>query len=162
MFDDKVGEFGISKGINTSTVLSREEYDQILNRLQQLEKETDAKKNAKDYRLMKKYEIVKFGVDDTTVSKLAKKGTDLRFICADELFNVIHSTHLVKEHGGPRITHKATCEKYANVTLEQIELYRNMCETCQLKKSSVRKSLVVKPIISNSMNSRCQACFKST
>ncbi|XP_045118078.1 KRAB-A domain-containing protein 2-like [Portunus trituberculatus] len=30
------------------------------------------------------------------------------------------------------------------------------CEECQLKKSSVRKSVVVKPILSNSMNSRCQ------
>ena len=31
-----------------------------------------------------------------------------------------------------------------------------MCETCALKKRKVWKSLVVKPIISNTMNSRCQ------
>ena len=74
-FYDNVAEMGISKGINASAVLSREEYNQILNRLQQLE--MDVKKSAKDYRLMKKYEIVKFGVDDAAVSKLAKKGTDL-------------------------------------------------------------------------------------
>ena len=104
MFDDKVAEMGILKGINATAVLSREEHNQILNRLQQLE--MDVKKSAKDYRLMKKYEIVKFGVD-TAVSKLAKKGTDLRVICADELFNVIHSTHLAKWYGGPRITHEA-------------------------------------------------------
>ena len=44
----------------------------------------------------------------------------------------------------------------ANVTKETIQLYVDMCETCALKKRKVRKSLMVKPIISNPMNSRCQ------
>ena len=33
MFDDKVADMGISKGINASAVLSGEEYNQILNRI---------------------------------------------------------------------------------------------------------------------------------
>ena len=35
-------------------------------------------------------------------------------------------------------------------------MYLDLCETCHLKISIVKKSLVVKPIISTSMNSRCQ------
>ena len=51
---------------------------------------------------------------------------------------------------------KEVGEKYANITREYIMIYIRLCETCQLKKSSVRKSLVVKPIISKHMNSRRQ------
>lgn len=51
---------------------------------------------------------------------------------------------------------KATSEKYANISCAQITLYLQLCEECQLKKSSVRKSVVVKPIISNNINSRYQ------
>ena len=35
-------------------------------------------------------------------------------------------------------------------------MFYHNSEECQLKKSSVRKSVVVKPIVSNSMNSRAQ------
>ena len=37
-----------------------------------------------------------------------------------------------------------------------IQLDIDMCESCQLKKSKVRKSLVVRSIVSNDMNSRRQ------
>lgn len=34
--------------------------------------------------------------------------------------------------------------------------YLGLCEECQKKKSKTSKHIVVKPIISNDMNSRCQ------
>ena len=49
-----------------------------------------------------------------------------------------------------------TKQKYANITKEIIQIYVNLCESCNLKKSKIRKSLVVKPILSSEMNSRCQ------
>ncbi|XP_064120281.1 SCAN domain-containing protein 3-like [Macrobrachium nipponense] len=51
---------------------------------------------------------------------------------------------------------KATKEKYANISRDQITLFLQYCEECQLKKSSVREVCGVKPIVSNSMNSRAQ------
>ena len=35
-------------------------------------------------------------------------------------------------------------------------MYLNLCEQCELKKARVKKGLVVKPILSEEMNSRCQ------
>ncbi len=52
---------------------------------------------------------------------------------------------------------KYLSDKYANITTEMIMLFLNLCESCQLKKSKVRKGIVVKPIISDDWNTRCQA-----
>ena len=35
-------------------------------------------------------------------------------------------------------------------------IYLNLCETCQKKSSMKKKGLVIRPMISNEMNSRCQ------
>ena len=42
------------------------------------------------------------------------------------------------------------------MTKEIVQLYVNLCESCNMKKSKIRKSLVVRPILSSEMNSRCQ------
>ncbi|XP_050310844.1 KRAB-A domain-containing protein 2-like [Anthonomus grandis grandis] len=47
-------------------------------------------------------------------------------------------------------------KKYANITRETINIYLKLCEICQLKKTAPRKGIVVKPILSKLMNSRCQ------
>ncbi len=52
-------------------------------------------------------------------------------------------------HIGPQdILYKYTKELHANVTKEHIHVYLDVCDTCNLEESKVRKSLVVKPIIS--------------
>ncbi|XP_063850958.1 KRAB-A domain-containing protein 2-like [Scylla paramamosain] len=114
------------------------------------------KKTQKDYRLLRKYEILEVTVEGITVKKLQKKGTNLRFVCAEDVFDVIDAIHRARGHGGRTIVFRETSEKYANVSRSQIELYLQFCEECHLKKSTVRKSVTVKPIVSNSMNSRAQ------
>ena len=46
-------------------------------------------------------------------------------------------------------------KKYCNVTGQVIDLYLALCEQCQLKKIP-KRGLVVRPILSHYMNSRCQ------
>lgn len=46
--------------------------------------------------------------------------------------------------------------KYCNISRGIIDTYLSLCEQCQLKKKVKRKGLVVKPILTNEMNSRCQ------
>ena len=89
------------------------------------------------------------------MQQLQKKGTQLRFICAEDVFDVLLANHRTIGHGGRTGMCKATREKYANISRAQIT-FLQLCEECQLKKSSVRKSVIVKPIVSNSMNSRAQ------
>ena len=77
-------------------------------------------------------------------------------ICVPMLFGAINTEHLSIGHGARDITHNKTNMFYANVTKEVIQCYVGLCVSCNLKKSKVRKSLVVNPMISNDMNSRCQ------
>ncbi|XP_060842993.1 KRAB-A domain-containing protein 2-like [Rhopalosiphum padi] len=46
--------------------------------------------------------------------------------------------------------------KYKNITRETIMIFLNLCDHCQKKGSTVKKGLVVKPILSSELNSRCQ------
>lgn len=47
-------------------------------------------------------------------------------------------------------------KKYCNITRVAIQIYLSLCEQCQGKKKIKKKGLVVAPILSNHMNSRCQ------
>ena len=50
---------------------------------------------------------------------------------------------------------KEANKKYANVSIEALELFKELCEECQLKKRKLAsKGLVVKPIVSMEFNSR--------
>jgi len=79
------------------------------------------------------------------------------YVHNEELFNILHKTHLSIGHGGrSRMEHELN-NKYKNITREAIMLYLNLCESCQKKGSTIKVViLVVKPIISKEMNSRCQ------
>ena len=72
------------------------------------------------------------------------------------MFDSIHELHLSAGHGARDIMYEKTKKRYANITKELLQLYTNLCEDCQLKKKIVIKSLVVKPLILNAVNSRCQ------
>ena len=39
---------------------------------------------------------------------------------------------------------------------DQLQLFTDLCEECQLKKKKIRKLLVIKPIVSHDFNNRCQ------
>jgi hypothetical protein len=52
---------------------------------------------------------------------------------------------------------KEVNKKYKNVTRDVLNLLKEMCEECQLKKEKIAsKGLVVKPLLSKDFNSRGQ------
>jgi hypothetical protein len=59
-------------------------------------------------------------------------------------------------HGGRDRLKKEVSKKYANVTIEMINVFLSMCETCQQRKSKKKEGLFCKPILHSEMNSRCQ------
>ena len=152
-FDRKIDELDEKKGLS-STFLSNDKYQFIMHRLKEIA--SGAKKDAKDHRLVKRYDIEVTRTPTITIERLFKAGTNLVFVTKSELFNVIHELHLLKGHGARDVMFHEAKERYANVTREVLQLYVDACEECQLKRKKVRKSLVVKPIISKAMNSRAQ------
>ena len=140
----------------SSCYLSDNKHQFILSRLEQLDRGAIAKKEGKDYRLANHYERKTEICQGILVQQLRKPKTGMLYLSHSQLFDAIRAEHLITGHGARDIMHQKTKAKYANVTKDQLQLFTDLCEDCQLKKKKVRKSLVVKPIVSYDFNNRCQ------
>jgi hypothetical protein len=87
---------------------------------------------------------------------LQKKTEILYYVTFDELFNVIHEAHTVVGHVGRTRMIKDLNRKYKNVSVESIVTYLRLLEPCQKKQKTPKKGIIVKPILHNEINSRCQ------
>lgn len=139
----------------SSSYLSDNKYKYILSRLELLNN-GGAKKEGKDYRLLKQYVKQTGIIQGILVDRLSHPTTGLLYLSHPQLFDAIRAEHLITGHGGRDIMHHKTKAKYVNITKDQLQLFADLCEDCQLKKKKVRKSLVVKPIVSRYYNHRCQ------
>lgn len=73
------------------------------------------------------------------------------------MYSIVLRAHLNTGHGGRDKMLKEVNKKYANVTRDVLNLFKEMCEECQLKKRKIAsKGLVVKPLLSKDFNSRGQ------
>jgi hypothetical protein len=60
------------------------------------------------------------------------------------MLNVVHKIHIATGHGGRDKMIKRANKKYANVSIEALELFKGLCEECQLKKCKLAsKGLVL-------------------
>ena len=155
LFTEKIVSLNEKKGLS-STLISPERYGWIIHRVKELNGGQVAKKGGKDYRLLKSYDVERTEVHDIVIERLFKPGTNLVYCHINEIFDVVHEIHLSNGHGARDIMHHEAKKRYANVTREILQMYCELCEECQLKKNKVRKSLVIKPIVSTALNSRCQ------
>lgn len=143
-----------SKGKN-SRFINREDLERNIQRLSDLAVETGGPKvhsRPGDSNLLKRFDLAVY--EDTRF--LLKKGTDKRIVCAEETYEIINSAHIATGHGGRDITLKHLLEKFSNIGARQISAFLSLCEECQLKRTRPKKSIVVKPILSKELNSRCQ------
>lgn len=141
---------------HNSTYLSKRKYDELVLHLKEL-KESKKTKVPNDYKLIKKYDIFKACGAERLVVPINEANHIKYYVQNEELFHILHETHLSIGHGGrSRMEHKLN-SKYKNITRETIMLYLNLCEFCRKKCGISKKVLEVKPIvISKAMNSRCQ------
>ena len=127
VFHTKLLEAEDKKATNCSSLIHREDYERIISRLKEL-KQANPTKTKQDYRLLQKFELLEVTIEGTTVQQLQKKGTQLRFICAEDVFDVLLANHRTIGHGGRTGMCKATREKYANISRAQITLFLQLCE----------------------------------
>lgn len=129
-----------------SKYLSKLKYDKLILHLKELK--TRKPKIPNDYRIIKKYDVVEvFNVERLVVPKV-NEGEHIKcYVYNEELFNILHETHLSIGHGRrDRMEHQLN-SRYENITRETVMLYLNLCKLCQ------KKGLTVKPITpTNNMN----------
>ncbi|XP_025423809.1 KRAB-A domain-containing protein 2-like [Sipha flava] len=139
---------------HNSTYLSERKYDDLLVHLKEL-KESKKTKTPNDYKLIKKYDILK--VRDVERLVVPTNGGDrIRFyVKNEELFHILHEAHLSIGHGGRSRMEHVLNSKYKNITRETIMLYLGSCEFCQKKSSTSKNRLEVKHSAPEEKNSRC-------
>ena len=133
-----------------SKFLTRADHDRKVARLLALNN-VEEKATLSDMNLTRSLAVLNIESNGNLVQNWVKRGTNLRLIPVEDLFDVLMFEHGVTEHGGRDIMHDKTSKKYANVTVVIIKAFLQSCLHCCLKKSRTRKNLVVKPIISPDM-----------
>lgn len=144
---------------DNSAYLSNEKYSEILNCIKNAK--VNDKKNALMYRRLKRFDVLKTANDEKLITPVVEGNTKFVFyVKNEEMYDILHSTHLKIGHGGKHKMFAEVKKKYKNVSQEVIKMYLKYCEPCQMRMKSKRKGLPVKPMIfsemNSLMNSRCQ------
>lgn len=154
-FNSKLVSIMKSKKSN-SGFLTRDKYDDLLKKVSDSKNKSSGKK-PEDYQRLKRYDVMKVGDTEKLIFPISKDSSSVRFyVYFEELFPIIHETHLSIGHGGRNRMLKELQKKYKNITTEEVMIYLNLCEICQKKSKVPKKGLVVRPMVFQEMNSRCQ------
>jgi len=115
------------------------------------------KKEAIHYRRIKRYDILTIGGEEKLIAPVKEDNGEIKYYaCYEDLFNILEETHVAVGHGGRTRMFKECSRKYKNITVEALMTYLKLCEPCQKKQKTLKKSIVIKPILHSEMNSRCQ------
>ncbi|XP_068205367.1 KRAB-A domain-containing protein 2-like [Palaemon carinicauda] len=111
-----------------------------------------------DYNLQKRYEILCVGNVDRLIRKQKDPANGVfKFLASLEVFDIVKAAHEGIGHDGGKKTIAEVKKKWSNITQEVCYLYILFCEHCHQKKArKVLKGLVVKPVRSHHIFSRCQ------
>lgn len=141
----------IEKKEDHFNVITASTYNKLIGEVQ--DAELAAKKTPLQQRRIKRFKVVEVG----EIKKLASRNDPVKYyVPAEDIFDLIEAAHVAIGHGGRDRLKAETGRKYANITIDMINTFISMCETCQRKKSKKKRGLVSKPILHSEMNSRCQ------
>lgn len=154
-FNEKIHKIKFKKRKNHQLFV-RDEYFSFLTKVKAA-KNKISHKTPEDYQRLLKYDIVQIGnVQKLVVPVKNERDPIIYYTYLEEIFDIIHETHISIGHGGRNRMMKELKGKYKNITAELVVIYLNLCEPCQKKLSIPKKGLVVKPIKSSEFNTRCQ------
>ncbi|XP_046981447.1 KRAB-A domain-containing protein 2-like [Schistocerca americana] len=140
-----------NKRQNHYNVMTKESCNKLVNETE--EAQSAEKKTQKQYRRLTPFKVINICGTRTLVTR---KEPMKYYVCVEEIFDIIEAVHEALGHGGRDRLKVETSRKYANITVEMINIYPPMCETCQRKRSIKKRGHVSKPILHSEMNSCCQ------
>lgn len=141
--------------------LTDERYQQLVSDVTRAK--VASKKERRDYWLLKKFDVMVVQRKAKLILPLMEAGSAVKFYVADnELFDILHQTHVAIGHGRRDRMMKELASRYKNITRRDVELFIQLCESCQKNKRAVKKRVpaVVKTSSTGfEFNSRCQVDF---
>lgn len=155
LFTDQIAAVASKK--NSPYLLTNEQYYQIIEEFHAANEKT-SKKTTHEYALLGRYSIVKANDSEKLIEKQnGESKENVHYVIPiEQMYDKLLELHLATGHGGRDRLIDEVKKKYCGITKEAVMIFISYCEECQLKRKKTRKGLVVKPIVSNAMNSRCQ------
>ncbi|CAH4029015.1 unnamed protein product [Pieris brassicae] len=150
-FNARIRELTSTKGQNTQ-ILSKKAYQETIEKVKWTKKKTSSKK-PEDYQRLKRYDVLTIGNIEKLIVPV--KQTDLIkfYVHTEEVFQIIDETHISMSHAGRNKMSTELHSRFKNITREMINIYIELCETCQKKPSS---GLKTKHANSQDCTTRCQ------
>lgn len=101
---------------------------------------------------MCRYEILQCGDVEKLIRKRADQGESPKYyVHTDEIFDVIKRAHIQTGHGGRDKMLKTLVSKYANITCDAVNLYKEFSISTKKRKRPTTKGVVVHPIVTNDL-----------
>lgn len=152
-FVEKLKNFSLES--KSSFLMTLEQYEETI-RAYTVAKECPKSKSARDYRILKRFSTVEIEGDKKLILNQGDSPGIRYVVPIEHMYEKLLEVHIATGHGCRDRMEVEVASKYAFITRKAIEMFLDLCETCQLKKKQAKKGLVVKPILSKSFNSRCQ------
>jgi len=110
-------------------------------------------KDRRYYHVREKFELI-----EVAGVRRVRRKRDQRIMAVVENFtSIIRDMHVASGHKGETKTHKKIMEHYSNITMAAVKAYIANCERCAEKsKKKCTRGVVVRPILSSSLNERGQ------
>ena len=137
-----------------STSLSDVKYANIVREVINVKGKTKLLPN--EYRLVKRYDVLNVRGIQKLIFPVTDSGDVKYFVKDSEVFDILNESHVALGHKGRDAMEKHIKRKYKNITQAEISLFLSFCKGCQEKKKMKKKGVVVRPLIFEELNSRCQ------
>ncbi|KAE9521954.1 hypothetical protein AGLY_017646 [Aphis glycines] len=135
---------------------SQEDYDKALNEINDAKLNRGKTKTQNQYYLCRKYDLIEVGNIKHIILKPKTKTENIIYVVPYEnYFEKIEESHKATGHGGRDKVEQYLKNKY-NIPRIAVQIFINLCTTCNKKKSKPYKGVVVRPILSADFNSRGQ------
>jgi hypothetical protein len=114
------------------SVYSQDRLEQILSESIQAKEKEPGDRTAKDYRRIKRFDIVDVqGKQRLVAARADNDEKDIRFfVSIEEMYDIIDYTHKKMNHGGRDRLWPILSKQYANIPREVIQTYLKMCDYC--------------------------------
>lgn len=152
-FEEKLAAITEKKGINAA-YLSEEKYAKVV---QEVKEATEKKvgRTKKDRDRIRKYSICTVNGQERLIEP--PTGGDIKYYVSNgEMYDALMEAHLAVSHGGKNRMLPILGRKYCNVSQEAVLLFLSLCGICLAKKKPKKRGIVVKPMVFEEMNQRCQ------
>lgn len=100
-----------------------------------------------------KYDVLRIDNEDYLILKNSKPESPIRIIAIEDYFDLLFAVHNETGHGGRDKILKSIKNKFY-IQKKPIEIFISLCPTCKIKRSTPKKSGMVKQTVSRDFNSR--------